>query len=124
MTTVLVVDDSRLARDMVSHVIASLHPDWTIVVAAGGEEALEKVGADAPAAAIVDYNMPGMDGLTLAARLTERFPGLPIGILTANVQETLRKKAEALGCRFIAKPITTDKIRVFLSDSGLPGAGA
>ncbi|HYD68127.1 response regulator [Azospirillum sp.] len=119
MTTVLVVDDSRLARDMVSHVIASLHPDWTIVVAAGGEEALQKVGTSAPAAAVVDYNMPGMDGLTLAAGLIERFPGLPIGILTANVQEALKKKAEALGCRFIAKPITSDKIRAFLSEAGL-----
>lgn len=121
MTTVLVVDDSRLARDMVSHVIASQHPEWTIVAAAGGEEALQKVGASAPAAAVVDYNMPGMDGLTLAAALIERFPGLPIGILTANVQEALRNKAEALGCRFIAKPITSDKIRAFLSDAGLTG---
>ncbi|HYH23239.1 MAG TPA: response regulator [Azospirillum sp.] len=119
MTTVLVVDDSRLARDMVSHVIASLHPDWTIVTAAGGEEALQKVGGAAPAAAIVDYNMPGMDGLTLSASLIERFPGLPIGILTANVQEALKKKTEALGCRFIAKPITSDKIRTFLSEAGL-----
>lgn len=119
MSTILVVDDSRLARDMVSSVIASLKPEWTIVTAAGGDEALTKIEGQTPVAAIVDYNMPGMDGLTLAARLKELFPQAPVGILTANVQDALKKKAEALGCRFIAKPITTDKIRAFFSDSGL-----
>ena len=92
MTSILVVDDSRLARNMVSSVIASLRPDWTIVTAASGEEALEIVGEVPPAAAIVDYNMPGMDGLALAERLKERFDGLTIGLLTANVQDALRRK--------------------------------
>ncbi|WP_042693175.1 response regulator [Azospirillum sp. B506] len=118
MTSILVVDDSRLARNMVSSVIASLRPDWTIVVAASGEEALEIVGDVPPVAAIVDYNMPGMDGLVLAERLKERFSGLPIGLLTANVQDALKRKAEALGIRFIAKPITSDKIRDFLAAAG------
>lgn len=121
MTTILVVDDSRLARDMVSSAIASLQPGWTILTAVSGDDALSKLEgvAEAPVAAVVDYNMPGMDGLTLANHLRERFPGMPIGILTANVQDALRKKAEALGCRFLPKPITSDKIRNFLSDSGV-----
>ncbi|ANC92077.1 response regulator [Azospirillum humicireducens] len=118
MTSILVVDDSRLARNMVSSVIASLRPDWAIVTAASGEEALEIVGTVPPAAAIVDYNMPGMDGLALAELLKERFTGLTIGLLTANVQDALRRKAEALGVRFIAKPITSDKIRDFLAAAG------
>ncbi len=119
MTTILVVDDSRLARDMVSSAIASLQPGWTILTAVSGDDALAKLGAEAPIAAVVDYNMPGMDGLALAGHLRDRFPGMPIGILTANVQDALRKKAEALGCRFLPKPITVDKIRGFLSDSGV-----
>lgn len=118
MTTVLIVDDSRLARDMVSSVITSLRPGWTILSAAGGDEALGKLEGTTPVAAIVDYNMPGMDGLTLSAKLKELFPSLTIGILTANVQDALRKKAEALGCRFIPKPITSDKIREFLAAAG------
>ncbi len=118
MTTALIVDDSRLARDMVGSVMTSLRPGWTILSAAGGDEALGKVEGAIPVVAIVDYNMPGMDGLTLAARLRERFPSLTIGILTANVQDALRKKAEAAGCRFIPKPITSDKIREFLAAAG------
>ena len=119
MTTILIVDDSRLARDMVRSAIKSLHPEWTVVVASGGAEALDLVGSQPPHAAILDYNMPGMDGLVLAGQLRERFPALPMGFLTANVQEALKKKAEALGCGFIPKPITTDKIRAFLAEAGL-----
>lgn len=119
MTTVLIVDDSRLARDMVNSVVKSLHPDWTVLVASGGEEALAMTDGKTPHAAILDYNMPGMDGLVLAGHLRERFPGLPMGFLTANVQDALRKKAEALNCGFIPKPITTDKIRTFLAEAGL-----
>ncbi|MFD1626747.1 response regulator transcription factor [Azospirillum griseum] len=118
MTTILIVDDSRLARNMVGSVITSLRPDWTIVAAASGEEALEVIGETVPVAAIVDYNMPGMDGLTLCERLKDRFLGLHIGLLTANVQDSLKMKAEALGVRFIAKPITSDKIREFLAAGG------
>lgn len=117
MTTILIVDDSRLARNMVASVITSLRPDWTILAAASGEEALEVIDA-APVAAIVDYNMPGMDGIALAERLKERFAGLPIGLLTANVQDSLKRKAEAIDVRFIAKPITSDKIREFLAAAG------
>lgn len=119
MTTVLIVDDSRLARDMVSSVVSSLHPDWTVLVASGGDQALEMVDGKAPDAAILDYNMPGMDGLELARHLRVRFPTLHMGFLTANVQDALKKKAEALGCGFIPKPITTDKIRAFLAEAGL-----
>lgn len=119
MTTVLVIDDSRLARDMVSGVIASLRPELTVAVFVSGADALAKPTEEPPAAAIVDYNMPGMDGLTLAGQLLERHPGTTIGILTANVQDVLRRRAEALGCRFIPKPITVDKLRTFLADAGL-----
>ncbi|WP_035692592.1 response regulator [Azospirillum halopraeferens] len=119
MTTVLVVDDSRLAREMVSGAIAALHPDWTIVTAVDGDDALNRLAEAAPAAALVDFNMPGMDGLTLAGHLRERMPQLPVGILTANVQDALRRKAEELGCRFIPKPVTVDKIRTFFTGAGL-----
>lgn len=119
MTTVLIVDDSRLARDMVTNVIKTLKPDWTVIAATGGEDALGKVEGDGPVLAIVDYNMPGMDGLTLAERLRERFLMLPIAILTANVQDTLRRRAEDLGCWFLTKPVTADKIRELFVKAGV-----
>lgn len=119
MTTVLVVDDSRLARDMLSSVIATLRPSWTIMAATNADDALIKIAGVRPEAALVDYHMPGMDGLQLAQHLRERFPEAPVGILTANVQEALRRRAESLGCRFIPKPVTADKVRDFFAAANL-----
>lgn len=119
MTTVLIVDDSRLARDMVSSVIKSLQPDWTVVAATGGDDALAKITEEAPGLAILDYNMPGMDGLTLAEKLREAHLMLPIAILTANVQDALRRRAEDLGCWFLTKPVTADKIRELFVKTGV-----
>ncbi|NYZ14792.1 response regulator [Azospirillum sp. RWY-5-1] len=119
MTTILVVDDSRLARDMVASVIGALRPDWTVIVATDGKDALAKVEGAEPQAAVLDFNMPGMDGLALAEILRERFPGALLGLLTANVQDALRRRAEAVGCRFIPKPVTADKMREFFAAAGL-----
>lgn len=119
MTTVLIVDDSRLARDMVSSVVKTLQPEWTVIAATGGEDALTKSTDSPPNLAILDYNMPGMDGLTLAEKLREQYLMLPIAILTANVQDALRRRAEDLGCWFLTKPVTPDKIRDLFVRAGV-----
>ena len=40
--TVLIVDDSRLSRMMIRAFITQAYPDWTIIEASNGQEALEK----------------------------------------------------------------------------------
>jgi CheY-like chemotaxis protein len=115
MPTVLIVDDSRLAREMVKKTFAALYPDWHTLTAANGEEALQVVAETPPDVAILDFNMPGMDGLTLASLLRERHPDLRIGILTANVQDAIRQRASSLDCVFIPKPATEAKIRGFVT---------
>jgi CheY-like chemotaxis protein len=44
----------------------------------------------------------------------QRFPQAKIGLLTANIQESIQHKAEALGIGFISKPITEEKILSFI----------
>lgn len=119
MTTILVVDDSRLARDMVASVIVTLRPDWALIVATEGKDALARVEQTEPQAAVLDFNMPGMNGLELAEHLRARYPGVHLGLLTANVQDALRRRAEAVGCHFIPKPVTADKMREFFAAAGL-----
>jgi two-component system, chemotaxis family, chemotaxis protein CheY len=116
MTTILIIDDSQLARHMVSNMVRDARPDWFIVAAKNADDALEKVEEVVPDVAIVDYNMPGMDGLTLSCELHARFPLLDISILTANVQDSTRRKVTEKGFRFVEKPITPDKMRELLAD--------
>lgn len=114
--TMLIVDDSKLARIVAGKAVAALQPDWKRVEAATGAEALAAAGADTVIdAALVDYNMPGMDGLALAAALRERRPTLPIAIITANVQHEIVSRAHAIGIVFIAKPLTADSLTEFVA---------
>ena len=66
---VLIVDDSKLARMAVNKALNALQPDWTRVEAANADEALEAVRSTDVDLAVLDFNMPGRDGLSLAEEL-------------------------------------------------------
>jgi CheY-like chemotaxis protein len=85
-----------------------------IIEASNGDEALTKTQTAQITVAILDLNMPGMDGLVLATKLFERFPNAKMGLLTANIQDMVRQKAKALGITFIPKPITEERILGFI----------
>lgn len=117
--TFLIVDDARLARKMVRSFVAKARPDITIFEAAEGEEALKVLaGITDLHYATIDYNMPGMNGMDLAAIVQERCPAARIALLTANVQAVLRKRAADLGIGFIDKPINETKIAAFIAEAG------
>lgn len=119
MTTILVVDDSRVSRMMIIAIIKNSKPDWKIIEAANGDEALSMVENNSPDVMILDFNMPGMDGLTLAEKLKSQFPNGKISLLTANIQDSTQRKAAELGINFADKPITEKKIEGILSWSGI-----
>jgi CheY-like chemotaxis protein len=64
--SVLIVDDSKLARMAVAKALSTLHPDWARVEATNAEEALVLARQSPPDIALLDFNMPGRDGLALA----------------------------------------------------------
>jgi CheY-like chemotaxis protein len=113
--TVLIVDDSRLSRMMIRAFITQAHPDWTIIEASNGQEALEKTATQTVDLITVDLNMPGMDGLTLAAQLQHHHSTAYITLVTANIQESVRQRAAEAGMGFIAKPVTADNVLACLS---------
>ncbi|HEU4852802.1 MAG TPA: response regulator [Telluria sp.] len=114
--TILVVDDSRVARLLVRKFILESHPGWIVEEASTGEEALEKVRAGVqPSLFIIDVNMPGMGGIAAAERLRNACPGTPISLLTVNVHNATRCSANELGIGFMEKPITGERIARILS---------
>ncbi|MBU8540625.1 response regulator transcription factor [Falsiroseomonas tokyonensis] len=118
-TTVLIVDDSKLARIVVGKAIAALQPGWMRVEAGNADEAVAVVEAQPVSLAIVDFNMPGRDGLTLVEELRARFPTMPLAVATANVQDEIIARARAANATFIAKPVTEDGIRGFISGAAI-----
>jgi CheY-like chemotaxis protein len=118
-TTVLIVDDSKLARIVVGRAIAALQPEWTRIEASNTDEAIAAVDAQPVNLAIIDFNMPGRNGLALAEELRARFPTMPLALATANVQDEIIARARAANATFIAKPVTEDGIRGFISGAAL-----
>jgi CheY-like chemotaxis protein len=118
-TTVLIVDDSKLARIVLGKTIAALQPDWVRLEAGNADEAVAAFDTHAIDLAILDYNMPGRDGLALAEELRARYPTMPIAVATANVQDEVIARARAANATFIAKPVTEDGMRGFLSGAAL-----
>ncbi|MBF0486617.1 MAG: response regulator [Nitrospirae bacterium] len=108
--TILIVDDSSLARMMVKNVVSQAFPQWEILEAATADDGLNKVKNQPVSAALLDFNMPGMNGIDMAAKLMELDPKISIHLVTANIQETMRQRAEAMGIGFIKKPVSKDDI--------------
>lgn len=119
VTTVLIVDDSKLARIVVGKAIAALQPEWSRLEAGNADEALALFDEHQIDLAVLDFNMPGRDGLDLAEALRARFPQMPIAVATANVQDEIIARAKACDATFIAKPVTEESMRGFISGSAL-----
>lgn len=119
MSTVLIVDDSKLARIVVGKAVAAVQPDWKRIEAGNAEEAEGLIDAGGVDLMIVDYNMPGCNGLELAERMRARFADMPIALATANMQDEIVSKARSMNVTFVAKPITEEGLRGFLSGAAL-----
>jgi CheY-like chemotaxis protein len=117
--TVLIVDDSKLARIVTAKNIHALQPDWDRVEASNADEALSVVAARKVDLALLDYNMPGRNGLELASELRALYPTMPLAVITANVQDEIVSRTRAVNATFVAKPITEDALRGFISGAAL-----
>jgi two-component system chemotaxis response regulator CheY len=108
----LVVDDSRVMREMV---IACLRgePDCTFEQASSGLEAIEKLSLKRFDLMVLDLNMPDIGGFEVIefVRGQDKVRQLPIVVLTTRGDETSKTKALSLGAsRFLTKPFEPEAI--------------
>jgi len=101
----LVVDDSAVAREMLAQWLRAwgMHP----VTAATGKAALARYAEEGPfEVALVDAQMPEMDGASPARRLCEAFGAMPIILLTSlSTLETMKNDGVACRHATLAKPL-------------------
>jgi CheY-like chemotaxis protein len=119
LTTVLIVDDSKLARIVMGKALSALAPEWRKLEAGNADEALLTLEAHAVDIIVLDFNMPGRNGLELAEELRARFPAMPIALATANVQDEVVSRARAAKVTFVSKPVTQEGLRPFVTDADL-----
>lgn len=103
--TALVVDDSLTFRQMVAMALADAQ--FTVLEAANGQEALDKLSGARVDIIISDVNMPVMDGLTFVrqARTRPQLKSTPILMLTTESQPEVKQQGKAAGATgWIVKP--------------------
>jgi two-component system, chemotaxis family, chemotaxis protein CheY len=108
----LVVDDSRVMREMV---IACLRgePGMAFEQASSGLEAIEKLSLKKFDLMVLDLNMPDIGGFEVIefVRGQDKLRALPIVVLTTRGDETSKARALSLGAsRFLTKPFEPDEI--------------
>ena len=105
MTTVLVVDDEPMVRDVVSRYLE--RDGHRVVTAADGENARGLIEREEPSLVLLDVMLPGRtDGLELC-RWIRSTSDLPVILLTARVEETDRIVGLELGADdYVTKPFS------------------
>jgi len=103
---ILVVDDNETNREILKSQLRS----WKLIpyVANSGKEALAILSDKKDFNLVItDSDMPGMDGIQLAAEVRERFSKLPIILLSARGSEVTTKHP-GLFCSVLNKPVKKD----------------
>jgi len=115
LPSVLIVDDSPTIRGFAKLFLKALAVE--VAEAEDGAKALEIVRANRPIVAIVDVNMPGMDGLafTREVRKDPAIAQLPVVLLTGDRSDELRQQGNDAGATdFLGKPIKGPELQAMV----------
>ena len=117
---ILVVDDHMLVREILANWLQLLCPQYEIVEAANGLEALDQIDRQKSIRAfeliLIDYQMPVMNGLALARIIRQGWPNIPLVLMTGYLTEhQLRNEVGALKLEgLLEKPFSFDQLKEFL----------
>jgi CheY-like chemotaxis protein len=122
--SILVVDDEPDVAELFRQRFRrETQGKYVLHYATSGAEALDRLAGEiAPAlvAVLSDINMPGMDGLQLLGEIKQRFPDLPVMMVTAYGDNERRRQAADCGAAdFLAKPVDFEHLKAQLRQ--LPG---
>lgn len=98
---IFVVDDSAVMRRALKNLLET-HEDWKVCdEAADGQEAVEKFDQEKFDVIVLDFQMPGMNGLDTARMIRSRSPRTPILMVTLHHSPQLAEEARKTGIRGI-----------------------
>ncbi|HCW76182.1 MAG TPA: response regulator [Candidatus Marinimicrobia bacterium] len=112
----MVADDSSTVRKFVSFSLAL--ENFQIITAVDGMDALEKISRNTVDLAIVDLNMPNMDGFELirAIRNSPDLKTLPVIILSSETSEKSKQLGRDAGAdAYLEKPFNANRIKYQVS---------
>ncbi|MEJ5867291.1 response regulator [Pseudokineococcus sp. 5B2Z-1] len=122
---VLVVDDSRVMRQIVVRALRQAGFGSLEVVEAGdGGAGLEKVAEESPDLVLCDWNMPGTSGIEMLQQLRAGGDRTPFGFITSEAASEVHDRASAAGATFVVtKPFTPEVLHDAI-ESALAGVAS
>lgn len=113
--SILVCDDSILARKQLKDAIADICEDITIFEGANGEEAVSLYKEHKPNLVLLDIVMPEMDGTTAVEEIIEFDNNAKIIIVSSVGTQLQLKKAISAGAKdFVQKPIDVSQVETLI----------
>jgi CheY-like chemotaxis protein len=114
---IILVEDEPDILIILHRLMRDLTGGYDIVTVNGGAEALAQIALRPVPLVITDYNMPGMNGLQLAAAIKETSPRTSVVMITAYATPELEKKAREQRVDFyLPKPFPLDRLEQIVKE--------
>jgi FixJ family two-component response regulator len=110
---ILLVDDDPAVRSSLTFALEL--EGFDVDSFASGEALAERAGQPDDACLVLDYRLPGLDGLSTLALLRSRGVRLPAIIITSNPSRAVRRGATDAGAALIEKPLLCDALSTHIS---------
>ena len=118
---ILIVEDEAVARRALRTLLSA--SGFLTAAVGSAEEALNLVSQGCiPDIALVDLNLPGMNGIELINCLEEAHPGMRMLLVTAALPEYLQNLRDDRHIEYMRKPINIESLLDVLSRPGVPPA--
>ena len=116
-STILLVDDDEDMCKSLSDVIAT-NSTCEVTYITDPLEALDELKSNEYSLAIIDYKMPKMNGLQLLKAVKERYPNLPVFILTAFITDELTEQVIKEGAvKVLSKFVWPNELIAYIRDA-------
>jgi len=113
---IAVVDDEESVRRALARMLSASH--FAVEVFASGQEFLDALRIRLPDCVVLDYQMPGLTGRDVQRQLVLAQLHLPIIVVTAHDQPTLREQCLADGAvGYLAKPLQRERLVGLIEDA-------
>ena len=107
--TIAIVDDDEAVRDSLAALLGSA--GYLVTTFATGAAFLEAMQQTMPDGVILDHHMPGPTGVEVAERLARQRRQIAIVMISGNLSDAVRKRAEAAGVTAVLeKPFSDDAL--------------
>jgi CheY-like chemotaxis protein len=114
--SVLLVEDEPVSRKAMKVLLT--WSGYAVTAVSNGEEALDfALHCNHPLIALIDFNLPGIDGLDLIERMEAQHIQFTPVLITASGDESVRVQAQRRSIRFMRKPINVRQLTQFLAET-------